>query len=204
MPIISELCQVEGSKMTKQNILATLLFASFLCIQGCQKNNTSVVTDNNEGGGYYDENGIYYEYEQTNDEQPQDNYTDNVANDDVANVIPQLPQLPQENPNVIELEAIGIGVAPSESCSPAQAVALAKRAAIVDAYRQLGEQMYGVQVTATDDVRNMMLKNSSVKTKINAVIRGAQVKDSSCQKGVCQVNIELKLDRRIWSQIFGI
>ncbi len=108
------------------------------------------------------------------------------------------------NPYVLEIEAVGIGTAPMETCSPAQAVALAKRAAIIDAYRQLGEQMYGVQISATDSVRDMMIKNSDIRTKINAVIRGAHIKDSSCKQGICQVNMSVRLDSRIWSQIFGI
>ncbi len=105
--------------------------------------------------------------------------------------------------NIIEIEATGIGVAPSENCTPAQAVALAKRAAIIDAYRQLGEQMYGIKLSSNDTVRNMVLKNSNIKTKVNAVIRGAQVRESACQQGICQVSMELKLDGRVWSNILG-
>ena len=188
--------------MTKQNILATLLFASFL-IQGC------VVADsfaadvvgggNTNASGTNPSSGI-----QNEDLDDDEDDEENAGNNNAFNgVLPQ-PAQPLVNPNIIELEVTGIGVAPEESCSPAQAVALAKRAAIVDAYRQLGEQMYGVQVTATDNVRDMVLRNSSVKTKINAIIRGAQVKDSNCRQGVCQVSMELKLDRNVWSQVFGI
>ncbi len=111
---------------------------------------------------------------------------------------------PLNNQHVIELEAVGIGVAPQESCTPAQAVAMAKRAAIVDAYRQLGEQMYGIQLNSNDSVRNMVLQNSTIKTRLNALIRGAQIKETSCQQGVCQVNMELRLDGRVWSKVLGI
>lgn len=106
--------------------------------------------------------------------------------------------------DILEIEAVGIGVAPSESCSPAQAVALAKRAAIIDAYRHLGEQMYGIKLNANDTVQNMVLKNSSIKTKLNAIIRGAKVRESACEQGICQVTMELKLDGKIWSQVLGI
>ncbi len=111
--------------------------------------------------------------------------------------------IPNEQ-NIIEIEAVGIGVAPNESCTPAQAVALAKRAAIVDAYRQLGEQMYGIKLNSNDTVRNMVLKNSNIKTRVNAVIRGAQVRESACDQGICQVTMELKLDGRVWSKVLGI
>lgn len=106
--------------------------------------------------------------------------------------------------DILEIEAVGIGVAPSESCSPAQAVALAKRAAIIDAYRHLGEQMYGIKLNANDTVQNMVLKNSSIKTKLNALIRGAKVRESACEQGICQVTMELKLDGKVWSQVLGI
>ncbi|RDU52246.1 LPP20 family lipoprotein [Helicobacter sp. MIT 01-3238] len=109
---------------------------------------------------------------------------------------------PKEN-EIIEIEVVGIGVAPADCCTPAQAVAMAKRSAIVDGYRQLGEQMYGIKISSTDTVHNMVLKNSRVKTRVNAVIRGAQVRDSACKEGICQVNMELKLDSRVWSRIFG-
>lgn len=109
---------------------------------------------------------------------------------------------PKEN-EVIEIEVVGIGVAPADCCTPAQAVAMAKRSAIVDGYRQLGEQMYGIKISANDTVHNMVLKNSRVKARVNAVIRGAQVRDSACKEGICQVSMELKLDGRVWSRIFG-
>ncbi|OBV28481.1 hypothetical protein BKN38_03470 [Helicobacter sp. CLO-3] len=112
-------------------------------------------------------------------------------------------QAPSEA-SIIEIEAVGIGVAPDGSCTPAQAVALAKRAAIIDAYRQLGEQMYGIHLNSNDTVRNMVLKDSSVKTRVNALIRGAQVRESACEQGICQVTMELKLDGRVWSKVLGI
>jgi len=130
----------------------------------------------------------------------QDDVNDGVEEEMPANNNQPQPQIE----NIIEIEATGVGAAPTESCTPAQAIALAKRAAMVDAYRQLGEQMYGIQVNATDNVRNMVLKNSNVKTRLNAVVRGAQVTESSCQQGVCQVSMELKLDSRVWSSILGM
>lgn len=115
---------------------------------------------------------------------------------------PAVVSVPEQD--VLEIEAVGIGVAPNESCSPAQAVALAKRAAIIDAYRHLGEQMYGIKLNANDTVQNMMLKNSSIKTKLNALIRGAKVRESACEQGICQVTMELRLDGRVWAKVLGI
>lgn len=100
--------------------------------------------------------------------------------------------------NVIELSAVGMGVAPESTISPSQALALAKRAAIVDAYRQLGEKMYGIRVNAQDTVRDMVLQNSTIKTKVQALIRNAEITETVYKDGLCQVSMELKLDGRIW------
>lgn len=115
--------------------------------------------------------------------------------------IPNSPMLTPENE--ITLSAVGIGVSPENSLSPSQAFAMAKRAAIVDAYRQIGEKMYGIRVNAQDTVRDMMLQSSTVKTKVQALIRNAEVLETVYKDGLCQVNMELKLDGRIWHRILN-
>ena len=70
----------------------------------------------------------------------------------------------------------GTGVAnPALVRVPAQAVVMAKRAAIADAYRQLAEMVQGVQVDAETTVEQMMLTSDIVKTRVSAVIKGAQI-----------------------------
>ncbi|CBG40547.1 LPP20 family lipoprotein [Helicobacter mustelae] len=113
-----------------------------------------------------------------------------------TDIIPNSPMLTPNN--IIELSAVGMGVAPESTVSPSQALALAKRAAIVDAYRQLGEKMYGIRVNAQDTVRDMILQNSTVKTKVQALIRNAEITETVYKDGLCQVSMELKLDGRIW------
>ncbi|MCI7046952.1 MULTISPECIES: hypothetical protein [Helicobacter] len=120
-----------------------------------------------------------------------------VGGDDI--VIPNAPIITPSS--IIEISAIGMGVAPESTLSPAQALALAKRAAIVDAYRQIGEKMYGIRVNAQDTVRDMVLKNSTVKTKVMAVIRNAEIIETIYKDGLCQVNMELKLDGKRWYRI---
>lgn len=114
-------------------------------------------------------------------------------------VIPNSPMLTPSN--TIELNAVGMGVAPETSASPSQALALAKRAAIVDAYRQIGEKMYGIRVNAQDTVKDMMLQNSVVKTKVQALIRNAEITETVYKDGLCQVSMELKLDGKVWHKV---
>lgn len=126
-----------------------------------------------------------------------DNNEPRADNSGIANS----PMLTPENE--ITLSAVGIGVSPENSLSPSQAFAMAKRAAIVDAYRQIGEKMYGIRVNAQDTVRDMMLQSSTVKTKVQALIRNAEILETVYKDGLCQVNMELKLDGRIWHRILS-
>ncbi|WP_304207613.1 LPP20 family lipoprotein [Helicobacter canis] len=114
----------------------------------------------------------------------------------------------QNNPNltpsnIIELQVTGTGVAPQNSISPAQSTALAKRAAMIDAYKLLGEKMYGVKLNGQDTVENMAITSSTVKSKVQALVRGADVVNVDCKSGLCQVTMELKLDGRVWYRALG-
>ncbi len=105
--------------------------------------------------------------------------------------------------NVIEIQAVGMGVAPESTVSPAQALALAKRAAIVDAYRQIGEKMYGIRINANDTIRDAIAQNSTIKGRVQALIKNAEITETAYKDGLCQVNMEVKLDGRIWHRVLN-
>lgn len=117
----------------------------------------------------------------------------------VPNIIPNSPIL--ESEQVIELSAVGMGVAPENTISPSQALALAKRAAIIDAYRQIGEKMYGIKINGKDTVKDMVMTNSVVKAQVEALIKNADIVETIYKDGLCQVTMELKLDSRTWNRI---
>jgi len=118
---------------------------------------------------------------------------------DVIGEDPVIPNAPILLPSkIVELTAVGMGVAPESTISPAQALALAKRAAIVDAYRQMGEKMYGIRVNGKETVKDMVLRDSTIKTKVMAVIKNAEIVETVYKDGLCQVSMELKLDGRRW------
>jgi len=115
-----------------------------------------------------------------------------------------IPNSPLLRPNrIMTINATGMGVAPEVTSSPAQALALAKRAAIVDTYRQLGEKMYGIRIDARDTIKDMMLKDSKVQTRLLAVIRNAEITEVNFSDGLCEVTMELKLDAKRWYRILN-
>jgi hypothetical protein len=101
------------------------------------------------------------------------------------------PILNAENQLVIAV--VGQGVAPSVTASPAQAYALAKRAAMADGYRQIAEKVKGVQVEGQDTIKNLMLVQSSTRTSVEALVRGANVTNTTFKEGLCEVEMEIAL-----------
>lgn len=116
-------------------------------------------------------------------------------------LIPNSPIL--QPTNIITVRAIGMGVAPESTISPAQALVLAKRAAILDGYRQIGEKMYGIRINAKDTLKDAIAQNSSVRTQMYAVIRNAEIVETVFKDGLCQVEMEVKLDGRRWYRVLS-
>ncbi len=91
------------------------------------------------------------------------------------------------------ITVVGQGVAPSVTASPAQAYALAKRAAMVDGYRQIAEKVMGVHVEGQDSIKNLMMVSSSTRTSVQALVRGANVTNTTFKEGLCEVEMEIAL-----------
>ncbi|MDR2639317.1 MAG: hypothetical protein LBC09_05730 [Helicobacteraceae bacterium] len=110
-------------------------------------------------------------------------------------IIPNDPIL--KPTHIITIRAIGMGVA-KEGYSRAQQMAMAKRAAILDGYRQLGEKLHGVKITSRDTVKDAMLLRSEVRAEVYSVIRGAEIVETIWDNDLCQVEMEVKIDGRRW------
>jgi len=72
------------------------------------------------------------------------------------------------------IEARGMGIAPPNAVSPAQAKALARRAAVLDAQRNMLEQTQGVQVSAETKMVDFMASDV-VRSSVSGMIKGAIV-----------------------------
>jgi hypothetical protein len=102
---------------------------------------------------------------------------------------------------ILRIEAEGVGVPPCEgACSVAQARVMARRAAIVDAYKSLAEKMYGIKINGRDTVKNMILQNSNLRAYVYGLIRGATIEDEEFKNGVYKVVLSVKLDPNEWNK----
>lgn len=101
--------------------------------------------------------------------------------------------------NNVHITVYGQGVAPMTTTSPAQAYALAKRAAIADAYRLIAEKVKGVRVEGQDTIKNMIVKRSMVRTHVDAMIRQANIIETTFKDGLCEVEMEIVLSRSQFS-----
>lgn len=90
-----------------------------------------------------------------------------AAQKDLARVIP---------PPVKVLTAMGYGTVDKNRFLPAQRRLMGMRAAKMEAYRALAEQIYGVRLNGNTTVESMVVKNDMYRSYIDAVVRGARVK----------------------------
>jgi len=115
---------------------------------------------------------------------------------------PQKQNAP-ESYKTIRINVVGQGVAPTMTSSPAQAYALAKRAAIADAYRLLAEKVKGVRIEGSDKIKNMMVQRSEVRTFVDAVIAEAEIIETMFKDGLCEVEMELIINPEQWQSILA-
>ena len=127
-----------------------------------------------------------------------------VDKDDVRSIIQQEKMLALDSSeNELSFSAVGEGIAPLNTVSSAQALALAKRAAITDAYRQLASKLYGVKINGKDTVKDAMLGSSTITAQVNGLIKNASVIDENFNQGLYRVNLELKIDAEKWKELFA-
>ncbi|QQF52216.1 LPP20 family lipoprotein [Campylobacter fetus] len=140
----------------------------------------------------------------TSEPKTQDVVVQKVDKDDLREIIKNDKMLAgmEINPEAI-FSAVGEGIPPIDTVSPAQARALAKRSAVADAYRQLASKLYGVKINAKDTVKDAMLRDSVIETRVTGLIKNAAIINQDFKDGLFRVEMELKIDKDKWQELFA-
>ncbi|MBR8461940.1 LPP20 family lipoprotein [Campylobacter sp. faydin G-105] len=126
-----------------------------------------------------------------------------VDKDDLREVMKKEKMIYDSTPVETTIRASGEGIAPLNSVSYAQSLTLAKRAAMADAYSQLAGKLYGVKINAEDTVRDAMLGDSSITSKVQGLVKNANIVSESFKDGLYKVNMELRIDQEKWREVFA-
>lgn len=133
----------------------------------------------------------------------QDVVIQKVDKDDIRDVMKQEKMIYETAPMEVTFGAVGEGIAPLNTVSQAQSLALAKRAAIADAHRQLAEKLYGVKINSRDTVRDAMLRDSSITAQVSGLVKNASIVEHDFKDGLYRVRMELKIDQSKWQEVFS-
>ena len=112
---------------------------------------------------------------------------------------PPPPPPPPITRQEVTLRARGAGAPPARAANAAQAKLMTERAAKVDGYRNLLEQAYGLQVTGSTTVRDFVTQSDTIRTQLDAFIRGAKVSDTRVlDDGSVETEMEVTLGKEFW------
>lgn len=83
----------------------------------------------------------------------------------------------------------------AQPLSPAQEKLMAKRAAQVDAYRKLTEEIKGIRIDANTYVRDFVAESDQINTALNEFIKGLKVEGPPryMPDGTCEVDVQVTL-----------
>ena len=83
--------------------------------------------------------------------------------------------------------------------SPGQQKLLAKRAAQLDAYRNLAELIKGLHITSDTYVRDFVAESDQIKTEFDTFLKGAKIVGQPIyyEDGTCEVTVEITLQQII-------
>lgn len=90
--------------------------------------------------------------------------------------VEQKPIVNWEKGAAADIEVWGVGL-PPVNMPASRGQALARRAAIVDGYRQLAEAVDSVQIDSETTMKDLAIESDVVKASVKALVRGARVID---------------------------
>ncbi|BBF84592.1 hypothetical protein DLM_0952 [Aquitalea magnusonii] len=122
-----------------------------------------------------------------------------------AGIEPEAPRVvvKEINPNApIVIRATGSGAAPySSALTPSQRKLLSMRAARLDAFRSIAEQVQGMKLVGNSSVANMVATSDGFRTYVDAYLRGVRlVSTNMLPDGTSEAVAEITLDQDFYKQ----
>ncbi len=94
----------------------------------------------------------------------------------------------------MDVTAVGNGAPPANAINESQAKNMAKRAAKMDALRNLAETVKGVQVDSKTKVVDFMTQSDEINSRVNMFIQGSQVlEEKQLDDGTYEVKVGMNL-----------
>ena len=120
-------------------------------------------------------------------------------------IVPEAPKVvvKEVNPYApVIIRATGSGAAPySSALTPSQRKLLSMRAARLDAYRSIAEQVQGMKLVGNSSVANMVATSDGFRTYVDAYLRGVRmVSTSMLPDGTSEAVAEITLDQDFYKQ----
>lgn len=133
--------------------------------------------------------------------QPSNVVVQKIDRDDIKEVMRQENLL--SAPEDMIFTASGEGLAPQNVVSVAQAQILAKRAAMTAAYANLAGKLYGVKIDGEDTVKDAMLQNSRISSRVHGLVKNASITEEGFANGLYKVNLQLRISHEKWQEVFA-
>ncbi|OWY39983.1 hypothetical protein CEK28_04385 [Xenophilus sp. AP218F] len=102
----------------------------------------------------------------------------------------------------VVIRVVGNGAAPyTNSLTPSQRKLLAMRAARLDAFRAIAEQVQGMKLVGNSAVSNMIANSDSFRTYVDAYLRGVTIVSTTMKPdGTSEAVAEITLDQQFYQQ----
>ncbi len=117
----------------------------------------------------------------------------NPVSEDEAKKVADQYKASEDEWALLIIKANGTGAPPKDASGP-QARMMAQRAAQLDALRNLGENILGVEISSKTYVKDFVTQNDEIKSKFEGYIQGAKVTEvRELEDGSVEVTVEIAL-----------
>ncbi len=113
----------------------------------------------------------------------------------------------QRQPEPRTVTAYGLGSTPKNpSLSPAQQELMAMRAAKLDAYRAIAEEVKGLRIIGNTTVNDMTSNNDAIRSMVDASLKNVRIlsitpKGNGIYEAMAEMTLEPEVVQRLWASV---